>query len=40
MSHIFQGGVNDNVTMTAYITASLLELETPVTVSSSSGNTL
>ncbi|KAI7790047.1 alpha-2-macroglobulin-like [Triplophysa rosa] len=24
-------GVNDNVTMTAYITASLLELETPVT---------
>ncbi|KAI7804148.1 alpha-2-macroglobulin-like [Triplophysa rosa] len=25
------GGVNDNVTMTAYITASLLELETPVT---------
>uniref|UniRef100_A0A673I2F4 Alpha-2-macroglobulin-like n=1 Tax=Sinocyclocheilus rhinocerous TaxID=307959 RepID=A0A673I2F4_9TELE len=27
-----KGGVNDNVTMTAYITASLLELETPVTV--------
>uniref|UniRef100_A0A8C2KLK0 Uncharacterized protein n=1 Tax=Cyprinus carpio TaxID=7962 RepID=A0A8C2KLK0_CYPCA len=26
-----KGGVNDNVTMTAYITASLLELETPVT---------
>ncbi|XP_077064684.1 alpha-2-macroglobulin-like isoform X2 [Siphateles boraxobius] len=25
-----KGGVNDNVTMTAYITASLLELETPV----------
>uniref|UniRef100_A0A8C1NNI5 Uncharacterized protein n=1 Tax=Cyprinus carpio TaxID=7962 RepID=A0A8C1NNI5_CYPCA len=26
-----KGGVNDNVTMTAYITASMLELETPVT---------
>ncbi|XP_056329992.1 alpha-2-macroglobulin isoform X2 [Danio aesculapii] len=26
-----KGGVNDKVTMTAYITASLLELETPVT---------
>ncbi|XP_073673332.1 alpha-2-macroglobulin-like [Garra rufa] len=26
-----KGGVNDNITMTAYITASLLELETPVT---------
>ncbi|XP_043115320.1 alpha-2-macroglobulin-like [Puntigrus tetrazona] len=26
-----KGGVNDNVTMTAYITTSLLELETPVT---------
>ncbi|XP_077064681.1 alpha-2-macroglobulin-like isoform X2 [Siphateles boraxobius] len=26
-----KGGVNNNVTMTAYITASLLELETPVT---------
>ncbi|XP_052431626.1 alpha-2-macroglobulin [Carassius gibelio] len=26
-----KGGVNDNMTMTAYITASLLELETPVT---------
>ncbi|XP_077063222.1 alpha-2-macroglobulin-like [Siphateles boraxobius] len=26
-----KGGVNDDVTMTAYITASLLELETPVT---------
>ncbi|XP_051534785.1 alpha-2-macroglobulin-P-like [Myxocyprinus asiaticus] len=26
-----KGGVNDNVTMTTYITASLLELETPVT---------
>ncbi|XP_050984847.1 LOW QUALITY PROTEIN: alpha-2-macroglobulin-like [Labeo rohita] len=26
-----KGGVNDNVTMTAYITASLLELETPIT---------
>ncbi|XP_026138185.1 alpha-2-macroglobulin-like isoform X2 [Carassius auratus] len=26
-----KGGVNDNVTITAYITASLLELETPVT---------
>ncbi|XP_058601051.1 alpha-2-macroglobulin-P-like [Onychostoma macrolepis] len=26
-----KGGVNDNVTMTAYIIASLLELETPVT---------
>ncbi|XP_056599256.1 alpha-2-macroglobulin-P-like [Triplophysa dalaica] len=26
-----KGGVNDNVTMTAYITASFLELETPVT---------
>ncbi|XP_056119304.1 alpha-2-macroglobulin-like [Rhinichthys klamathensis goyatoka] len=26
-----KGGVNDNVTMTAYITALLLELETPVT---------
>ncbi|KAI7807101.1 putative alpha-2-macroglobulin-P-like, partial [Triplophysa rosa] len=26
-----KGGVNDNVTMTAYITASLLELETPLT---------
>ncbi|XP_001923676.3 alpha-2-macroglobulin [Danio rerio] len=26
-----KGGVTDNVTMTAYITASLLELETPVT---------
>ncbi|RXN03911.1 alpha-2-macroglobulin-like protein [Labeo rohita] len=26
-----KGGVNDNVTMTAYITASLLELEIPVT---------
>ncbi|XP_073673662.1 alpha-2-macroglobulin-like isoform X2 [Garra rufa] len=26
-----KGGVNDNVTMTAYITASLLELENPVT---------
>ncbi|KAL1260706.1 hypothetical protein QQF64_008533 [Cirrhinus molitorella] len=26
-----KGGVNDNVTMTAYITASLLELESPVT---------
>ncbi|TRY90817.1 hypothetical protein DNTS_026217 [Danionella cerebrum] len=26
-----KGGVNDNVTMTAYVTASLLELETPVT---------
>lgn len=26
-----KGGVSDNVTMTAYITASLLELETPVT---------
>uniref|UniRef100_A0A8C2KK18 Uncharacterized protein n=1 Tax=Cyprinus carpio TaxID=7962 RepID=A0A8C2KK18_CYPCA len=26
-----KGGVNDNVIMTAYITASLLELETPVT---------
>ncbi|KAK7171734.1 hypothetical protein R3I93_004127 [Phoxinus phoxinus] len=26
-----KGGVKDNVTMTAYITASLLELETPVT---------
>ncbi|RXN38675.1 alpha-2-macroglobulin-like protein [Labeo rohita] len=31
ISLIFQGGVNDNVTMTSYITASLLELETPVT---------
>nr|XP_055052344.1 alpha-2-macroglobulin-like protein 1 isoform X1 [Misgurnus anguillicaudatus] len=26
-----KGGVSDNITMTAYITASLLELETPVT---------
>ncbi|TRY90816.1 hypothetical protein DNTS_026217 [Danionella cerebrum] len=31
MQQYTYGGVNDNVTMTAYVTASLLELETPVT---------
>lgn len=30
---VFQGGVGDEVSLTAYITAALLEVETPLTVS-------